>query len=381
MTRRRGVLKSSYGRFALVAILLSLACAVQVAPQQPSAAQPQTPDQKSALVVLAGTKVALALTSPIMARTAMAGESVYAQTAFPVAVDNHMAIPAGTYVLGQIDSMTKPGFFSPHAQFQMHFTKIMFADGYTVLLPQTPEMTNGQAQAPVITGAAAPGDDVIAAVATPFVQVSSANDVLLDNGAQIDMVLQLSLRLDADKVEAAVRRSKPTPLPQFKPATMCRPSAGTSDTVIPGTPGTPSTTIPGGPGMPDITIPGTPGTPDTIIPGTPGVSCPSPPVVMPAKIQNYEQSFQIGAPAQVAGKPLAAGSYHVSWEGPGPQVQAAISQNQQTVMNVPARWVLLKAKSAAGGQETTPNPDGSVSLRSLRFAGQNYALYFDQGGE
>lgn len=307
----------------------------------------------------------------------MAGASVYAQTAFPVAVNNRMAIPAGTYVLGQIDSMSKPGFFSPHAQFQIHFTKIVFADGYTVLLPETPEMT-GQAQAPAITGASAPGDDVIAAVATPYVAVSSANDVLLDNGAQIDMVLQLPLRLDAGKVEAAVRRSRPTLLPQFKPATMCRPSPGTGDTVIPGTPGTPPTVIPGGPGMPDTVIPGTPGTPDTIIPGTPGVSCPSPPVVIPTKIQNYDQSFQIDAPAQVEGKSLAAGRYRVSWEGPGPVIQVAISQNQQTVMNVPARLVLLNAKSAAGGQEMLPNTDGSVSLRSLRFAGQSYALYFDQ---
>jgi hypothetical protein len=64
----------------------------------------------------------LALTSPILAKTAKGGDSVYAQAVFPVAVNNQMAIPPGTYVQGQIDTLTRPGWLSPHAQFHIHLT-------------------------------------------------------------------------------------------------------------------------------------------------------------------------------------------------------------------------------------------------------------------
>jgi hypothetical protein len=336
------------------------------------------------------------LTSPILARTAKVGDGVYAQAVFPVAVKNQMAIPPGTYVLGQIDMLTRPGWLSPHAQFQIHFTKIIFANGYTVELAGAQNVATGPPPAQPASAASgtplAPPDDVIAAVASAYVEVSSANDVLLDNGTQIEMVLQLPLRLDAASVAAAVRLSNPALLAHLKSASLCRPipgTPGTPDTVIPGTPGTPGTpptVIPGGPGMPDIVIPGTPatpGTPDTVIrgtPGTPGVRCPSPPLVIPnPKVQSNKESFQINAPVRVSGVLLSAGSYEVTWQGSGPSTQADIFQNGSMVVSVPARVVLLNKKSPADVAGTRTNPDGSVLLHSLRFAGQTFALYFDRG--
>jgi hypothetical protein len=329
-----------------------------------------------------------------MAKTAKAVESVYAETAFPVAVNDQMAIPPGTYVQGQIDTLTRPGWLSPHAQLQIHFTKIIFVNGYTVELAGPQSVTTGQPPAqPAIVASAtplAPADDVIAAVANAYVLVSSASDVLLDNGSQIEMVLQVPLRLNAAKVVAAVRQFNPAPLAQFKSATRCRPipaTPGTPDTVIhgtPGTPGTPATVIPGAPGMPDTVIPGTPatpGTPDTILPGSPGtpyMPCPSPPLVTSnPKLQTYKESFQVDAPVQVSGKQLSAGSYQVTWEGSGPSAQVDILQNGNLVLGVRARVVLLNRKSPADAPGTRTNSDGSAFLHSLRFAGQTFALYFD----
>jgi hypothetical protein len=380
-------------------LLTALTSAAQTAPPQPDSqgrAQARSTTAKSRIVVPAGTTVSLALTNPILAKTAKAGDSVYAETAFPVAVNNQMAIPPGTYVQGQIDTLTRPGWLSPHAQFQIHFTKIIFANGYTVELPGPRKVRTGQPPAPQASPAPgtplAPANDVIAAVANAYVQVSSASDVLLDNGSQIEMVLQVPLRLNAANVAAAVRQSNPAPLAQFKSATRCRPipgTPGTPDTVIPGTPGmpgTPPTVIPGGPGMPDTVIPGTPGTPGTpatIMPGTPGtpyVPCPGPPVVTSnPKVQNYKESFQIDAPVQVSGKQLSAGSYQVTWKGSGPLAQVDILQNGNLVVSVRARVVLLNRKSPADAPEKRTNSDGPVFLHSLRFAGQTFALYFDQG--
>jgi hypothetical protein len=69
---------------------------------------------------------------------------------FPVVVNNRIAIPTGTYVEGQIDALTKPRVFSPHAQLQIDFDKLIYSNGYAVEFPTLPE-------------GAAPAEDVIPA--------------------------------------------------------------------------------------------------------------------------------------------------------------------------------------------------------------------------
>src|SRR5258708_25138032 len=99
-------------RQILAAILLT-ACASlsqQAAAQAPqSDFQPPTQDasthEKPAIIVPAGTKVALTLTSPIWARSANVGDTIHSATSFPVAIGNEMAIPPGTYVEGKIDAL------------------------------------------------------------------------------------------------------------------------------------------------------------------------------------------------------------------------------------------------------------------------------------
>jgi len=382
-------------RLAFALLLTSFSVAAQTVPDIKGPAQLKGNTSKPKLVVPAGTVVTLALIEPILARSAKVGDSVYAEIAFPVGVSNQIAIPLGTYVQGQIDSLVRPGWLSPHAQFQMHFTKIIFAGGYTVdltKLQSTSPGTPGTALASPAPGMPPPPfDDVLAAVANPYVLVSASSDVLLDNGSQFAMVLQVPLRLNAAKVADAVRQFQPGPPPQFTSATRCRPipaTMGTPDTVIPGTPGTPGTSptvIPGGPGMPDTVIPGTPGTPGTpptVIPGslgTPAIPCPNPPVVTSnPKVQSYRQSFQIAKPVQVSGTLLGLGSYQATWNGSGPLAQVDILQNGNLVVCVLARVVLLSKVSAADTPETRTHTDSSLSLQSLRFAGQKLALYFDQ---
>ncbi len=233
--------------------------------------------QVAAITLAAGTKVELAVTAPVWAKTAKAGDPLYLQTTFPVAASERVAIPAGTYVQGTLLDVTRPTRKVKQAQLEVLFNKIIFTNGYAVGLPGAPAA--GDVHSPAATAAKV------------AVQETTANDLLLDNGAQLEMKLAAPLALDAAQVAAAVPMTQPLALGNLRSATLCRPTegspgtTGTSDTVIPGTPGTPSTTIPGGPGMPDITIPGTPATPDTIIPGTPGTpgtagtTCPSSPMV------------------------------------------------------------------------------------------------------
>lgn len=386
-------------RVLLVLLLISLAGAAQAAPLPqgtPENSNAGAPPAKPGLIVPAGTSAPLALTRPVMARTAKAGDSIYAETVFPVAVNNQMLIPGGTYVEGLIDSLTLPGIFSPHAHFQIHFTKLIFADGYTVALPGTQGVNIPEPAAASSVGATAARAgrprDVLAAVANAYVDVSPASDVLLDNGTQVEMLFQIPLRLDAGKVAESIQRSSPPPIPQFASATRCRPTPGTpgtSDTVIggtPGSPGTPDIVIPGANGMPDTVIPGipaTPGTTPTVIPGTPGTPgtvCPEPPVATSdPKPQKFKETFQIAEPVLVSGKQLPAGTYQAAWQGMGPSVSVDILLKGKTVFTVPAKVVLLNAKSPAATPAMRVESDGSSTLRSLRFAGQALALYFAEG--
>ncbi|HTV58489.1 MAG TPA: hypothetical protein VMJ93_06425 [Verrucomicrobiae bacterium] len=356
----------------------------------PGAPTPSTPAQNSTITVPAGTHVELALTSAVWTKSAKPGDPIYAVTDFPVLVNNQIAIPPGTYVQGQIDSLTKPGWLSPHAQFQMHFSKLIFANGYTVSLPEPPNVT--AANDPAIAAYAA-ASDVAAAVATPYVQVSSSSEILLDNGAQFQMVVQIPVVLDAQNVAMALKDTKAPPAIPAKSAAFCRPipgTPGTPDTVIPGTPGTPGTpptVIPSGvPGAPDTVIPGTPGTPgtpDTVIPGSPGTPgrfCPAPPVVTRnEKVQVFTGPFEISSPVIVGGTRLAAGNYEAKWAGPAPSAQVEIVQKGKTVATASARILMLDGKAASTVPETRTNPDGTITLNSLRFAGQALAVYFDPG--
>jgi hypothetical protein len=272
----------------LAPFILCAAAAGWAAQVQQSGSQPVT------LALPAGTKIELVVTAPIWARSVKAGDPLYAVTDFPVSAGGAVAIPAGTFIQGTIQSVTRPTRKLSRAEIDVLFTKIIFLDGYTIDLP-------GEDGSVVIAPPAASdspaagvdannGPEETAAKLT--VEVSLANDLLLDNGTQLEMTLGSPLSLDAREVSGAIPLTHGPAPGSFKTATLCQPtegipgSPGTPDTVIPGTPGTPSTTIPGGPGMPDITIPGTPGTPPTIIPGTPGTpdtpgtTCPAAPIVI-----------------------------------------------------------------------------------------------------
>ena len=273
----------------LSACLFSFPTASLTAPIQSAQAQPSTASSTASITIPAGTKIELVVTRPVWAQSAKDGDTVYAQTYFPTVVGNGMAIPAGTYVQGTIEGVTRPTRKFDRAEIRVLFTKIVFASGYVVTLPGG---TNAPAAPAGSSAGADPSSTQGETLIAITIQVTTANDLLLDNGAEVEMSLGAPLELDAKQIAQSIPLSR-TPQPaQFKSATLCRDipgspgTSGTPDTVIPGSPGTPDTVIPGGPGMPDTVIPGTPATPDTVIPGSPGTPgtpdyiCPAKPLVI-----------------------------------------------------------------------------------------------------
>jgi type IV secretion system protein VirB10 len=93
--------------------------------------------------VPSGTKIPLTLKQGINTKNAQPGDPVYAQTAFPIIENNQIAIPAGTFVQGEVQRVVRPGHVKGRAALQMSFTSMIFPNGYTVLLPGAVQNTPG----------------------------------------------------------------------------------------------------------------------------------------------------------------------------------------------------------------------------------------------
>ena len=101
------------------------------APSTSDASAPHDPS----LTVPAGTKVLLAVESPVNTRTAKPGDGIYLISTFPVIVGSKVLIPAGVYVQGVVDQVERPGRVKGRAKLLMHFTTMIFPNGQVVPIP------------------------------------------------------------------------------------------------------------------------------------------------------------------------------------------------------------------------------------------------------
>jgi len=132
----------------------SAASPVPDAAQPPVAATPAVPAAKesvaelpkadpNAAVIPAGSKIPLLLKQAISTKNARDGDAVYAETAFPFVVNEHILVPAGTYIQGKISHVERAGRVKGRAEILMHFTSMIYPSGYTVMLPGSVENTPG----------------------------------------------------------------------------------------------------------------------------------------------------------------------------------------------------------------------------------------------
>lgn len=91
----------------------------------------------------------------------------------------------------------------------------------------------------------------------------------------------------------------------------------------------------------------------------------------------YSGSFVTSAPLRVAGKELPQGSYQAKWIESGPTGEVKILQKGKVVLSVQARMKMLEARPSQGWVSTRTNADNTLSLASLEFASQMFALFFE----
>ena len=114
--------------FLLVATLAATTLTAQES--APPKAQPAEAAEGQ-LTVGTGTKVPLSLINSISTKHSAAGDSVYLETAFPVVVNGRIAIPAGSYVMGTVTQIKKPGRVKGRAELYIRFDSLTLPNGVT----------------------------------------------------------------------------------------------------------------------------------------------------------------------------------------------------------------------------------------------------------
>jgi len=223
-----------------ILFLAALALAQSNPATQPNTNASVPATNASDLTIPAGTKVPVALKHAVSSKGTHEGDGVYAETTFPVVANGRVLIPAGTFVQGRISHIQRGGRIKGRAEVLMHFTTLIYPSGYTVLLPGAVENAPGVDKTSVKdeegtirsdsqksekigtvastagTGAvvgglsnggkgALIGAGVGGAVGTAIAMLTRGNDVKLDAGTTLEIVIQREVPLDASRVPATTR--------------------------------------------------------------------------------------------------------------------------------------------------------------------------------
>lgn len=125
--------------------------AAKAAEKAPLNAAPQATESDGKITVPSGTQIPLVLKQAISTKNAKVGDAVYAETAFPITLNDRVVIPAGTYVQGRVSDVKRAGRVKGRAELLMHFTTLVYPSGYTALLPGAVENMPG-AERQSVTG-------------------------------------------------------------------------------------------------------------------------------------------------------------------------------------------------------------------------------------
>ena len=108
-------------RFLPAVVLCATLAMAQAAPPAAESSSPKdAPEAPLRVTVPAGTRIPLALKHAISTKSVRPGDPVYLQTTFPVAENNRILIPAGTYVQGVVDSVKRAGRVSGRQSAERH---------------------------------------------------------------------------------------------------------------------------------------------------------------------------------------------------------------------------------------------------------------------
>jgi len=115
------------------ALSVLLAAGVSLAGQQAAdttaPAEPK-PEPKT-FQVETSTRIPLSMINSVSTKNAMPGDQVYLETVFPILVGGRIVIPPGSYVLGTITKVQRPGKVKGRGEFYLRFDSLTLPNGVT----------------------------------------------------------------------------------------------------------------------------------------------------------------------------------------------------------------------------------------------------------
>jgi hypothetical protein len=211
--------------------------------QENSAKVSLTPEPRAKsneITIPSGTKVPVVLKNTISTKSNHVGDPIYAQSTFPVVVNDKIVVPAGTYVQGKISAIKPAGRVKGHAEVLIHFTTLIYPSGYTVILPGSlenapgvdkskvkdkegtiqgdsgkgekaakiavPAAEGGAAAGGLATGSragVAEGAGIGAAVGIALAMFMHGNEVKMGPGTTLEVVLQRDVPVDGTRIRAS----------------------------------------------------------------------------------------------------------------------------------------------------------------------------------
>ena len=130
--------RSGAATFVLLVAISSWLGAQSEAPPQSASAQEQKTAAQEKIVVPAGTKLSLVLHNAVSTRNAKPGDPVYLETVFPIIVGDRVAVPAGSYVSGEIIEAKRPGRVKGRGEVVIKLNKLILPNAYVVDMNASP---------------------------------------------------------------------------------------------------------------------------------------------------------------------------------------------------------------------------------------------------
>src|SRR6202158_3062502 len=218
-------------------------------PPQPAAARASSGEK---IRIPSGTRVGVVLENGISTRSAKVGDSLYFRTSFPITQNNHIVIPVGSYLRGELLESKRPGRIKGKGEFRMRLNTLIFPNGYTVDLNAAPRSADSGGKETMdsegkVTGPGGKGKDVGTVAATTVtgaaigaiagggkgagigagigglaglgaVLLTRGPEAELPRGSTLDVVLEHALTLEGDQIQYRhVGDSSPITPPPARP--------------------------------------------------------------------------------------------------------------------------------------------------------------------
>lgn len=112
------------------AFLLQAALFGQTVPAS-ATAPAVSPNSPSSYTVATGTHIPLGLINSVSTKHSEPGDRIYLETVFPIVVDGHIVIPPGSYVMGTVTEVKRPGRVKGRGELYVRFDSLTLANGVT----------------------------------------------------------------------------------------------------------------------------------------------------------------------------------------------------------------------------------------------------------